>query len=377
MKHELLGDFFGRSDLLPLWIADMDFACPPAVAEALGKRLSHPVYGYQKAPDSYWHSITDWLRRRHGMDVRREELTFSNGVVKAIAYCLNFFTRPGDGVIIQEPVYHPFRSVTAGNSRVVLNNALIPVADGYEMDFADLEAKMASGAKLMILCNPHNPAGVQWYPETLVRVASLARKYGVTVVSDEIHGDLMLWGNRHVPFIDVSEDAAAVGIMLGAPSKTFNIPGFMSSWMVVRNPALREPFYSWLTANEFNDPCFTATIAAEAAYTHGEPWLREMTAYVEGNIRMVEEFFREEMPQVRPVRPDASFLVWLDMRGLGLPHEQIVDRIINRAHLALNDGTGFGADARGFMRLNVATPASVLMRALKSFRDAFLPVPAT
>lgn len=375
MKHELLHSLFGRRDLTPLWIADMDFACSPAITEALRHRLDHPIYGYQQVPASYWQSIIDWNRRRHGVTLSEEELTFSSGVVKAIAHCINFFTNPGDGVIIQEPVYNPFRNVTEATGRVVVNNALVPVEDGYEMDFELLEAQMKAGAKLMILCNPHNPAGVQWYPETLRKVADLAKHHGVIVVSDEIHGDLMLWGNAHEPFTEVSPEAAEIGIWLGAPSKTFNIPGFMSSWIAIRNPKLREPFFKWLEANKLNDPSFMATIATEAAYNQAEDWLDAMLRYVESNIRMVEDFAAVEMPGVRPVRPDASFLVWLDMRGLGISHEQIVDRLVNKAHLALNDGTAFGADARGFMRLNVATPHNVLHRALIAMKEAFADIP--
>lgn len=239
------------------------------------------------------------------------------------------------------------------------------------MDFDDLERRMAAGARLMLLCNPHNPVGIQWSHDTLCRVARLAKKYGVVVVSDEIHGDLMLWGNAHEPFTESCPEAREVGVWLGAPSKTFNIPGFMSSWIVVRNPALRNPFYAWLESTEVNDPCFTATIAAEAAYTHGEPWLDQMLRYVEGNIEAVERFFADGLPAVKAVRPQASFLVWLDMRGLGLDHDTLLDRLINGAHVALNDGKMFGDEAAGFFRLNVASPRSVVMDACRAIRDAF------
>lgn len=374
MKHECLEKFFGRTDLTPLWIADMDFECIPEIAEAICRRMQHPVFGYQLAPASYWQSIINWLRRRHGVKVSRQELTFSPGVVKSLAAAVNYYTKVGDKVIIQEPVYHPFRTVVEGALREVSNNRLRITRDGFEMDFDDLERRMADGARLMLLCNPHNPVGIQWSADTLQRVARLAKKYGVTVVSDEIHGDLMLWGGKHLPFTESCPEAAEVGVWLGAPSKTFNIPGFMSSWIVVRNPELRDPFFAWLDSTEANDPCFTATIAAEAAYTHGEEWLDQMLRYVEGNILAVEEFFASEMPAVKTVRPQASFLVWLDLRGLGLEHDALVDRLVNHAHLALNDGMMFGDDACGCFRLNVAAPRSVIMSACTAIKDAFASV---
>ncbi len=373
MKYEQLGQLFGRCDLRPLWIADMDFACHPAIQEAMMKRFAHPIYGYTATPDSYWQSIIDWLWSRHGVRVSREELIFAPGVVKALAFCVNFFTRQGDHIIIQEPVYHPFRMVIEGNGRVVSNNRLIHVSDGdYVIDYDDLEEKMADPqTKMMILCNPHNPAGVQWTSESLQRVARMAKKHGVIVVSDEIHGDLMLWGQKHQPFVESCPEAAEVGIWLGAPSKTFNIPGFASSWIMIRNEALRIPFYSWLDANEFSDPTFTAVLAAETAYRYGGEWLDALIPYIQDNIIAVEEFMASRLPQVKVHRPQASFLVWLDMRELGLTQQQVMDALVNKAHLALNNGTMFGEDGDGFVRLNVATPRRCLVEALEAMAGAF------
>lgn len=373
MKYEQLEPLFGRCDLRPLWIADMDFACHPAIQEAMMKRFAHPIYGYTATPDSYWQSIIDWLSERHGVEVSREDLTFAPGVVKALAFCVNFFTKPGDHIIIQEPVYHPFRMVIEGNGRVVSNNSLIHLSAGdYVIDYYDLEEKMADPrVKMMILCNPHNPAGVQWTQESLQRVARMAKKHGVKIVSDEIHGDLMLWGQKHQPFLESCPEAAEVGIWLGAPSKTFNIPGFASSWIVIRNEEMRRPFYAWLETNELSDPTFTATLAAETAYRYGGEWLDALIPYLQDNIIAVEEFMAQRMPQVKVHRPQASFLVWLDMRGLGMTHERIVDTIVNKAHLALNSGKMFGENGAGFVRLNVATPRKCLMEALEAMAEAF------
>lgn len=379
MKYDSLTELFGRADITPMWIADMEFAASPEIRKALADRFNHPVYGYASTPDSYWTSIRKWLERRHNFKVSREELTFVPGVVRAIAYAVNFFTSKGDKVVIQPPVYHPFRIVTEGNGRVVVENPLIPTEDGtgYRMDLEGLEKIFATERpKLMILCNPHNPVGIQWSRETLAEVGRLARKYGVIVVSDEIHGDLMLYKRPHIPFLDASEDAAAVGIAFGAPSKTFNIPGLVSSWAVVRNPELRKPFYEWLEVNEFSAPNFTATTGTEAAYTHGEPWLNQLLEYIEGNIEAVENFFVENCPDIKVIRPQASFLIWLDCRNLDMTQDELVDFFVNKAHLALNSGTMFGTQGKGFMRLNIAQPRAGLIKALGSVVKALAPVTA-
>lgn len=370
-KLENLECVFGKKDLLPMWIADMDFAVCPEIAEALKSRMEHPIYGYSTPSDGYWQSIIDWLDCRHGFKVSRKELTYIPGVVKGIGLAINFFTRPGDGIVIQPPVYHPFRMVTQGNFRTVINNPLLRTGNGYEMDFANLEQILnEQHPRMMILCNPHNPGGIQWDAETLRRLASLCRKHNVIVISDEIHGDLMLYGKKHIPFASVSEDAEAISISLGAPSKTFNIPGLVSSWMVVKNPELRTPYYHWLETNGFNEPTFVATIGTEAAYRHGNGWLNQLLHYIEQNIGTVEDYFANELPELKPMRPEASFLVWLDCRALGLPQERLVDLFVNKAGLALNDGTMFGKEGEGYMRLNVATPRPVLTEALRKLTAA-------
>lgn len=379
MKYDSLCELFGRSDLTPLWIADMEFAASPAIVEALRRRIDHPVYGYSCPGDAYWESIRSWLMRRHGLKVEREELAFVPGVVRGIAYALNYFTRPGDKVVIQPPVYHPFRLVTEGNGRVVVENPLIAGDDEffYRMDLEGLEDIFAhQRPKMMILCNPHNPVGLQWDRETLQRVASLARQYGVIVLSDEIHGDLMLYGRPHVPFASVSDDARAVSVSFGAPSKTFNIPGMVSSWMITPHKGLREGFYHWMEVNEFSSPFFTATVATEAAYTYGEPWLDELLPYIEGNISAVEEYLERHLPLIKAIRPQASFLVWLDCRRLGLDQAHLERLFIERAHLALNTGTMFGRQGEGFMRLNVAMPRASLLDALHHLSDVLAPAMA-
>lgn len=370
-KYDGLDQMFGRHDLTPLWIADLDFAVCPDITAALRRRLEHPVLGYSAAPDSYWQSIIDWERELHGFEITREELSFVPGVVKGIALAVNYFTKPGDGIVIQPPVYHPFRMVSEGNHRRVLENPLLRRGDSYEMDLDGLEELVVrEHPRMLILCNPHNPVGIQWDADTLRRLASICRRAGMVVVSDEIHGDLMLGGRRHIPFASVSDDAAAISVTLGAPSKTFNIPGLVSSWMVVKDPALRRDYYHWLEVNEFNSPVLISTIGAEAAYRHGREWLRQMLAYVEDNVRFVADYLERHVPGVRAVLPQASFLVWLDFRELGLSQQELMRLMLEEAHLALNDGAMFGTQGVGFVRLNVGTPRCVLRRALDSIRDA-------
>lgn len=371
VKIDRLDRVFGRHDLTPLWIADLDFAVCPQITEALLHRLKHPVLGYSEATAGYWQSIIDWNLRRHRFGIAREELCFIPGVVKGIALAVNYFTQKGDGVVIQLPVYTPFRTVVEGNGRRVVENPLIFDGDTYRMDFNGLEAIVAAEKpRMLVLCNPHNPIGIQWDADTLARLASICRKAGMVVVSDEIHGDLMLEGRKHIPYLAACEDARATGIMLGAPSKTFNIPGLVSSWMVVKNPELREPFYNWLEVNEFNSPVMISTIGAEAAYNNGETWLDQMLAYVQSNIDFVIDYCREHIPGIRVIRPQASFLLWLDFRSLNMCQREIMDMLLDKAHLALNDGATFGSQGVGFARLNAGTPRAVLAGALESLRAA-------
>ncbi len=368
VKCDGLAEHFGRTDLLPLWVADMDFAVCPAITQALEERItSHPVYGYTMPVAGYWQSVTDWQRERNAWELSPEEMCFIPGIVTGFGLAVNHFTQPGDKIVIQEPVYHPFRRLTEGNGRVIVNNPLRETADGfYEMDLDNLDQVMSEHKPaMMVLCNPHNPIGIAWPPHVLRKVAQLARRHGVVVFSDEIHGDLTLEGNKHTPFASVSDDAREVAITFGAPSKTFNIAGIVSSWCAIKNPALREPFFAWLETNELSSPNFVAMTATEAAYRHGHEWLEQCITYIEGNARYVCDYCRDHIPGVRAVMPQASYLVWLDCRQLGLSHGQLVDLIENNARLALNEGSMFGTAGEQHMRLNVASSRSVIEEAMK------------
>lgn len=371
VKYEGLDAVFGRHDVSPMWIADLDFAVCPDIVNGLRRRLDHPILGYYACPDSYWDAVRTWLSDRHAMKVEREEMTFIPGVVRGIAYCVNFLTQRGDKVVIQPPVYHPFRLVVEGNGRQVVENPLLFDGEHYSMDLDHLaEVVEREKPRLMILCNPHNPIGLQWDRDTLARVAAICRKGGVTVVSDEIHGDLMLYNRRHIPYIEASDDARATGIMLGAPSKTFNIPGLVSSWMIIKNEELRRDFFNWLEVNEFSAPMMISAVGAEEAYRHGRLWLDEMLNYVEGNLEFACDYVEKNIPGVKIIRPEASFLVWVDFRSLKLNQKELMNLLLDKAHIAMNDGTMFGRQGEGFARLNIGCPQSVLADALQHIKTA-------
>ena len=364
LKHEVLKERYGRSDLLPLWVADMDFETPQFITDALRQRLDHSLFGYTVVPDELWTSIIQWIRDHHQWEVKREWLTYIPGIVKGIGMAINVFVKEDEKVIIQPPVYHPFRLTPEGNGRKVVYNPLKEVNGTYKMDFEQLAEVVDDKCRLLILSNPHNPAGVCWPKETLQRLAHFCFEHNIIVISDEIHADMALFGNKHIPFASVSDEAAQISITFGAPSKTFNIAGIVSSYAIVPNDSLRRRFYTWLEANELNDPPLFSPIATIAAYTQGEDYRQQMLRYIEDNIRFVEDYCREHLPKIKPWRPQASFLVWLDCRDLGLSHDALVDLFVNRAHLALNDGAMFGIGGSGFMRLNVGAPRAVLRQAL-------------
>lgn len=371
LKHEALLPRWGRNDLLPLWVADMDFATPDFVVDALKARLSHPIFGYTIEPADYRPTIIDWNESHHGWKIKPEWISFIPGIVKGIGFVVNVFTKPGEKVIIQPPVYHPFRMTPEDNGREVVFNPLRLREDGYyDMDFDNLSEVCDDKCRVLILSNPHNPAGVCWSKETLQRLADFCYEHDIIVISDEIHSDMALFGNRHVPFASVSERAADISITFAAPTKTFNMAGIVSSYAVISNDDLRQRFYGWLKANELDEPTIFAPIATIAAYQKGEEWRKQMLAYVEDNVRFVEDYCRERISGVRPLRPQASFLVWLNCRGLGLNHDKLLELFIDKAHLALNDGEMFGPGGEGFMRLNVGTPRSVLRQALEQLAEA-------
>lgn len=372
LKYDALSERYGRPDLLPLWVADMDFATPPFIMEALRRRMEHPVMGYTIEPSDYRPAIIDWLRRLHGVDVRPEWLSFIPGIVKGIGLVINRFSEPGDKVIVMPPVYHPFRIVPQENGREVVWNPLRELPDGrYDIDFDHLESVCDDRCRILILSNPHNPAGIAWSHDRLQRLAEFCHSRGILVISDEIHSEMLLHGRPHIPFYNVSDEARRCSITFAAPSKTFNIAGIVSSYAIVPDDELREKFYSFLTANELDEPTLFAPIATIAAYREGDEWRREMLRYVEGNIDYVHDYCAERMPLIKALKPDASFLIWLDCRGLGMSHDRLCTFFRDDCRLALNDGEMFGPGGNGFMRLNVGAPRATLTEALGRIESAY------
>ena len=360
----------GKENLIPLWVADMDFATPDFIVEALKKRCEHPVFGYTFDDDEYYESIQTWLDYKYHWKTEREWISYIPGIVKGIGLAVQCFTQPGDKVIIQPPVYHPFRLVPTRMGREGVYNPL-KLEDGiYKMDFEQLESLIDKDCKMLILSNPHNPGGVVWEKEALVKLAQICSAHGILVISDEIHAEMTYPQFRHHPFATVSEEAAACSVTFMAPSKTFNIAGIVSSYALVPDSRIREKFYSFLEAGELNAGTIFAFTATKAAYTYGAEWLQQMRSYVIENVNFVDEYLKKNIPQIKVYRPQASFLVWLDCRELKLTQPELVQLFEDKAGLALNDGTMFGKEGEGFMRLNIGCPRSILNQALESLKKA-------
>ena len=369
VKWDGVRDVWGRDDLLPLWVADMDFRTPPFVMEALKRQLSGGVLGYTRPCADWAPAICDWLLRRHGWQVETGWISFVPGIVRAQALALLCFTRPGDRVAVMNPVYHPFFLVTQRLEREVVFSPLVLRDGHYHIDYARLEQDL-DGCRVLILCNPHNPGGRVWTEDELRRVADICHRRGVMVLSDEIHADLTLPGYRHHPFATVSPQAAAISLTFMAPSKAFNMPGLASSYAIAVDPGIRRRFQTFLEAGEFGEGHMLAYVGCAAAYREGEEWLGQLLAYIQGNIDFTEQFLKERIPAIGMIRPQASYLIFLDCRRLGLPQPELVNLFVDKAHLALNDGTMFGRGGEGFMRLNVGCPRSVLRRALEQLEEA-------
>ena len=371
VKYDGMSESFpGKQGLTPLWVADMDFKTPDFIMDAICKRCEHPIMGYTFADDAYWNSIITWLKYKYNWAVKQEWITYIPGIVKGIGFVVQCFTKPGDKVIIQPPVYHPFRIVPESMKRQVVYNPLRCEDGKYSMDFENLESVIDKDCKLLILSNPHNPGGIVWPKEELIRLAEICAKHHILVISDEIHAEMTYPSFRHHPFATVSETAANCSISFMAPSKTFNIAGIVTSYSLVPNEQIREQFYDFLNAGELNHGTIFAYIATTAAYTYGAEWLQQMRAYVIENVDFVEDYLKHYIPQIKMVRPQASFLIWLDCTGLGLSQPELVSLFEDKAKLALNDGTMFGPGGEGHMRLNVGCPRSILANALDALRKA-------
>ena len=369
VKWDGVKNIWGRDDLLPMWVADMDFRTPPFVMDALRKRLEHEVLGYTFACEEWYNSICTWLHDRHQLDISREMLTFVPGIVRGQAFALQCFTNPGDKVMVMTPVYHPFFLVTERMGREVVYSPL-ELQDGqYHINFERFR-KDLQGCKVLILCNPHNPGGRVWTAEELKEIAAICYNIGTFVISDEIHADLTLPPYKHSTFALVSDKARRNSLVFMSPSKAFNMPGLASSYCIIEDSRIRHRFQEYMEAGELSEGHLFAYLSVAAAYSNGTEWLDQAIAYIQANIDFTDEYLRAYIPAIRMIRPQASYLIFLDCRDLGLAQKELVGLFVDGAHLALNDGTTFGKEGEGFMRLNVACPRSVLEKALGQLREA-------
>lgn len=370
VKIEEMKKIWGRTDLIPMWVADMDFATPNFILNAVKQRCEHPILGYTTKPDSYFNSIIHWIKTRHHMEVTKEQLTYVPGIVAGLGIAIHAFTQPGDKIMIMTPVYPPFSWLVTRNGRTLVTCPLVLENGSYRMNFACMEEKLKD-VKMLILCNPHNPGGIVWSNEELERVANLCAENNVLVLSDEIHADLTLSPHQHLPFAIVSDKAKYNSVTFMAPSKTFNMPGVAASHAITFNENIRKVLVDYIESSELGAGHVFAYPAVEAAYTHGNEWLDECLAYVKANIEHTLERLRTAMPKIKPIVPNASFLIWLDCRALGLNQKELNRFFADKAGLALNDGETFGKEGVGFMRMNIACPRSILDKALRQLEDAY------
>lgn len=368
-KWDGLEEIFGRNDILPFWIADMDFPAPPGVTEALARKAAHPVYGYHTLDNPFYTAAIDWLAGRHGWKVEREWLLLAPGVVPSLSVAIMALTGPDDQVIIQPPVYPPFFSVIAKTGRQIVENPLRSENGCYTMDFDDLERKITPKTKLLLLCSPHNPVGRVWREDELRRLDEICRRRGIAVLSDEIHCDLVFKGSKHIPSATLSPAAAANTVAFVSPSKTFNIAGTYISFIIIPDSGKRRKVAALMDALAIGGGNLFGVAAAEAAYRTGESWLEGLLAYLEDNAAFLAEFVYAKMPGVKTRKPEGTYLAWLDFREAIQP-SALDAFLVHKAGVGLNSGTSFGAQGAGFARMNFACPRALLQEGLEKIAAA-------
>lgn len=387
-KWDNCNNIFGREDILPMWVADTDFKAPTQVIDAMRNRLEHGIYGYTFRSESYNESIINWVKKRHDWDIKSEWITFSPGVVPAISMAIQTFTHPGDKVIIQPPIYPPFHSVVESSGRVKIENELSYRDGKYHMDIEKLEEQIKTvdlsytnnnygvnnqfddRVKLLLLCNPHNPSGRVWTKEELMRIGKICIDNNILIVSDEIHSDIIYKGHKHIPIASLSEELAQCTITCIAPSKTFSLAGLTTSAIIIPNEKLRNMYNNSLETLEIDGGNIFGSIALETAYREGEEWLDELLLYLEDNLEYLVNYFKENIPQIKPVCPEATYLVWLDCSELGLEGRDLMDFFVNEAKVGLNPGTRFGENYGKFVRLNIGCPREILKEGLSRIEKA-------
>lgn len=370
VKFDARRAVFGSEDVIPLWVADMDFAAPAAVTEALLERARHPVYGYSLFPDSLYDALIDWFRRRHDWTIDREWILMAPGVVPSLHAAALAFAAPGEGIIVQPPVYPPFFTAATKTGRRLIENPLVMRDGEYRMDLAHLEQCARDGAKMLLLCSPHNPVGRVWREDELQALLAITRRHRLLVLSDDIHGDLVYPGHRHrmLATLAGADDAVITAV---APSKTFNIPGLGLSALVVPDAAHRAALKRVFESVHLEQANPFSIAAFEAAYRHGGPWLDDLLAYLQGNLDFTRDFLARHLPEIRLVEPGGTYLLWLDCRGLGLADDAALRAFfVQQARLGLNPGITFGTGGSGHLRLNLGTRRAVLQQALAQLHAA-------
>lgn len=364
VKWDFNQRIFGREDILPLWVADMDFQAPEAVIEALVRRAKHGIYGYSDGMDGYYEALNTWLNKRHGWEIQKDWVIFSPGIVFALFQLVQSLTKPGDKVLLQSPVYPPFFKAVKNNCRELVNSQLILQDGRYTMDFKDLEGKFSRGVKMMILCNPHNPVGRVWERDELDRLGKLCLEYDVLVISDEIHSDLIYKGHHHIPFASLSPELALQSVVCTAPSKTFNLAGLQTSNLIIPNPEYRKAFQTTRDLTGIHNPNVFGITALEAAYSEGWDWLNQLLDYLQKNVDFIFSSLAQ-IPQIRAIQPEGTYLVWLDFRELGMGPNELQDFLVHKAGVGLNAGFQFGPGGEGFARLNIGCSKSLLEEAFE------------
>ncbi len=370
LKYDLREEVFGRPDVIPMWVADMDFRTPKFIINALTGRLKHEILGYSFRPDSYFNSIIDWVSVRHGWKISREWIEFSPGVVPALNMSTLAYTEKGEGIIIQPPVYTPFHAAVKDHGRQLLYNNLRDKDGNWAMDFDGLRKLINSSTRMITISNPHNPVGRAWRREELEDLVDICYQNGIVILSDEIHSDLILPGYKHIPVASLSEKAAAITVTCMAPSKTFNLAGLSTSSMIIPDPYLRERYRKTLVGLHMHLGNIFGNVASEAAYTHGHEWLDEMMVYIQGNVDLVMNYCSEHLPQIKPVRPEATYMIWLDCRSMGMSGKELHRFFIDKAGVGMNEGSLFGPGGEGYMRMNLACPGATVEKALKQIDGA-------
>ncbi len=371
LKHDFFTERAMPCDTLPMWVADMDFAVPPAVIQALTTRCEHGVFGYTDAKEDYYRVLQHWFSRRYSWDIQPAWVVKTPGVVYAICTAVRAFTLPGDAVLIQQPVYYPFASAVKNNNRKLIVSTLRYDNGSYQMDFADLEDKIIqNNVRLFTLCNPHNPVGRVWTKEELTRIGEICIRHNVLVLSDEIHADFIHAGHSHTVFASITPAFADNTVTCTSPSKTFNLAGLQISNILISNESLRRRFKQEIRRTGYDEPNIMGIVACKAAYEHGEEWLDALLVYLADNVALVRDFVRDRLPKISLVEPEGTYLVWLDFSRLGLSDDALNELIIHKAKLWLDAGTMFGAGGSGFQRINLACPRSVVQEALLRIEKA-------